>query len=463
MKSEAAVGSRPRILILDTDGDRRAGLEAALLTQGAWVESTTEVEDAARRHDSRPFDLIFVGGRAAAAAARLDGDTASVVRIVGEEGVGEGDAALEVLCWPGDGDRVSLIARRCLELRGLRARAARAEARLEEVEPSTLLGQGEGVRRLEARIAQVAQTPDTAVLIHGEHGTGRELVARRIHASSARAAGPFLTVNCAALTEGMLEAELFGYEAGAFAGAMRDGKDGLFAAAEGGTLYLDEISAMPTSLQAKILRVLQERAYRRVGGVKDNPARVRILASASRDLATAVQRGDFRQDLYYRLHVITIHVPPLREREDDIPLLAHYFLDRFARRMGKALGGFTEEAMETLSEYSWPGNVRELRNAIEYAALKCGSGMVEEQHLPRWDGTAGHGTDLIPRDTVLPLPEGDRSLRSMEKALIGRVLDETGWNISRAAQKLGINRTTLYNKIKLYKLGTRPARDRLPV
>ncbi|MFQ5504238.1 MAG: sigma 54-interacting transcriptional regulator, partial [Planctomycetota bacterium] len=228
------------------------------------------------------------------------------------------------------------------------------------------------------------------------------------------------------------------------------------------TLLLDEIGEMPVTLQAKLLRVLQEKAFRRVGGVKDRPARTRIIAATNKDLQAEVKTGAFRQDLYYRLHVITLTVPTLRDRADDIPLLAHYFLDHFGRQMGKALSGFSEDAMETLTEHSWPGNVRELKNAIEHSAILCSNGLIKESHLPRWDGGVPGGKDMIPRDTF-ELPPGDRSLRSMEKLLVERVLLETGWNISRAATRLGINRTTLYNKIKLYKLGSRPVRDRIHV
>ena len=185
------------------------------------------------------------------------------------------------------------------------------------------------------------------------------------------------------------------------------------------------------------------------------------MTATNKDLAEGVGRGNFRQDLYYRLHVISIQAPALRDRVDDIPLLAYHFLDHFGRQMGKALSGFTEEAMENLVDHSWPGNVRELKNAIEHAAILCSGGMIEECHLPRWTGGLPGGKDMIPRETTLELPEGDRSLRSMERILISNVLTETNWNISRAAQSLGINRTTLYNKIKLYNLGARPIRDRI--
>jgi transcriptional regulator with PAS, ATPase and Fis domain len=308
----------------------------------------------------------------------------------------------------------------------------------------------------------VAHAPDTTVLISGQSGTGKELVARCVHERSARRHGPFVAINCAALTESLLEAELFGYEPGAFTGANKEGKDGLFAVAAGGTLFLDEIGEMELSLQAKLLRVLQERSFRRVGGVQDIPADVRIIASTNRDLRAMVGQGKFREDLFYRLNVMSVTVPPLAQRSEDIPLLSHFFLDQIGKRMGKALSGFTEEAMETLCEYGWPGNVRELRNAIEHACIVCPNGMIDEAHLPKFTGGSLDGSDQLDRSSIA-LETDDRSIRALESQLVGKVLEDTAWNISRAASILGINRTTLYNKIRVYNLGKRPGRGKVTV
>ncbi len=269
-----------------------------------------------------------------------------------------------------------------------------------------------------------------------------------------------MALNCAALTESLLEAELFGYEPGAFTGASRDGKDGLFAVAAGGTLFLDEIGEMAKSLQAKLLRVLQERSFRRVGGVQDISVDVRIVASTNRNLRAQVEAGNFREDLFYRLNVMNLEAPALADRFEDIPLLSHFFLDQFGHQMGKALSGFTEEAMETLCEYSWPGNVRELKNAIEHAAIVCASGMIDEIHLPKFTGGAIDGSDTIARN-MITLDAKDRSIRALEGQLVAKVLEETSWNISKAAAILGINRTTLYNKIRLHNLGRRPSRSKM--
>ena len=208
--------------------------------------------------------------------------------------------------------------------------------------------------------------------------------------------------------------------------------------------------------------MLQERTFRRVGGVNDVPVDVRIIASTNRDLRQMVQTGRFREDLFYRLNVMAVHVPPLRERAADVPLLSHFFLDQIGRQMGKALSGFTEEAMETLTEYRWPGNVRELRNAIEHACIICPNGMIDEVHLPKFTGGMLDGSDEINR-TSMVLDGGDHSIRALESQLVQRVLEDTDWNISRAAAILGINRTTLYNKIRVYELGKRPMRNKVLV
>ena len=359
-------------------------------------------------------------------------------------------------------DRILAVVRRILDTRQLRNELTWLQDRVRELTATELVGLSPAVREVQTRIDQVSHAPDTTVLVTGQSGTGKELVARCIHERSSRRHGPFVAINCAALTENLLEAELFGYEPGAFTGANRQGKEGLFAVASGGTLFLDEIGEMAKTLQAKLLRILQERTFRRVGGVADIHADVRIIASTNRALRGEVEAGNFREDLFYRLNVMTVEVPPLASRATDIPLLSHFFLDQFGRHMGKALSGFTEEAMETLCEYGWPGNVRELKNAIEHAAIVCPSGMIDECHLPKFTGGSMDGSDAISRN-VINLELGDRSIRYLEGKLVARVLDDTRWNISKAASILGINRTTLYNKIRLHGLGARPSRSKVTV
>jgi DNA-binding NtrC family response regulator len=462
----------PRVLIVDDEEGVREGLRTLLQREGLHVETAGSAEDGARRVEHRSFDLVFLDlnlpgadGLSMLGRFRRGNAPADVVVLTGYGTVANTVEAMrkgaaDVIEKPFATDRILAVLRRVLETRQLKNELTWLQDRVRELTATELVGLSPAIRDVQTRIDQVAHAPDTTVLVTGQSGTGKELVARCIHERSARRHGPFVAINCAALTEALLEAELFGYEPGAFTGAQKDGKDGLFAVAAGGTLFLDEIGEMEPTLQAKLLRVLQERSFRRVGGVQDLPADVRIVASTNRDLRQMVQRGGFREDLFYRLNVMTVHVPPLRERAADVPLLSHFFLDQIGRQMGKALSGFTEEAMETLCEYGWPGNVRELRNAIEHACIVCPSGMIDEIHLPKFTGGSPDGSDQIERASVV-LEGQDRSLKALESQLVSKVLEDTQWNISRAAAILGINRTTLYNKIRLYELGKRPLRAKV--
>jgi DNA-binding NtrC family response regulator len=464
----------PRVLVIDDEEGVREGLRAVLQAEGVAVESATSAEDGVRRVSSRTFDVVFADleltgadGLSILPSLRRGTPAADVVLLVGPgtmastvEAMKKG--AADVIEKPLTDDRVLAVVRRLLDARQLRNELSWLQDRVRELTATELVGLSPAIREVQSRIDQVAHAPDTAVLVTGQAGTGRELVARCVHERSSRRHGPFVAVNCAALTENLLEAELFGYEPGAFTGANREGKEGLFALASGGTLFLDEIGEMAKTLQAKLLRVLHERTFRRVGGVQDLNADVRVIASSSRPLRARVDAGSFREDLFYRLNAMAVEVPPLSERARDIPLLSHFFLDQFGRQMGKALFGFTEEAMETLCEYHWPGNVRELKNAVEHAAIVCPSGMIDECHLPKFTGGTMDGSDAISRN-VINLELGDRSIRNLEGKLVARVLEDTRWNISKAASILGINRTTLYNKIRLHGLGERPSRAKVSV
>ncbi len=343
--------------------------------------------------------------------------------------------------------RDSLLPRlqNALSLRQMQQEMGRLREEIQQLKFSPIVGRSPAIRNVLRQITSVAVTPNTTVLLQGESGTGKELVARAIHDHSERRMKPFIAINCAALTESLLEAELFGYEKGAFTGASPNGKQGLFVAADGGTIFLDEISELASGLQAKLLRVLQERNVRRVGGERDLPVNVRVIASTNRDLQTEVQQGRFRQDLFFRLHVMSIELPPLRDRREDLPLLSHYFLEHYNKDLNKELRGFSSQAMEALSRHSWPGNVRELRNAIERAAIVARGSWIEEGDLSLHSNTSFQDSN-----SELRVPATERSLRGVEKALIQQVLGETRGNISRSATLLGINRTTLYNKMKLY-------------
>lgn len=355
--------------------------------------------------------------------------------------------ALDYVLNSATGEELEMSVRRALESR------IADETDSPKLAHNGILGSSPALLRIQEQIQRVAATPNTTVLISGESGVGKELVARAVHENSSRRDGPFVALNCAALTDSLLEAELFGYEAGAFTGAVRGGRDGLLAAAQGGTLLLDEIGELAPELQAKLLRVLQERVYRRVGGSSDLKFDVRVIASTNRDLEQFVADGHFRADLYYRLNVLLLAMPPLRERIEDIPALATHFLAEFAREMNRPLEGFSPAAMEALRNHTWPGNVRELRNSIERAALLSSGNTVGARELRLEHSKVPPASPELNAQPPAALPEPtDMSLRSLEASHIRRVLMDVGGNRSRAARLLGVNRTTLYNKLRRYEI-----------
>ncbi|MGE5358330.1 MAG: sigma 54-interacting transcriptional regulator [Bacteroidales bacterium] len=326
-----------------------------------------------------------------------------------------------------------------------RARAERLEARVkslaEQLDLRTghgrLIGESEQWRDVLNKAARVAAT-ETTVLLSGESGTGKEVVARLVHRGSARKDGPFVALNCAALPEQLLESELFGYERGAFTGAQA-AKPGQIELASGGVLFLDEVSEMSLSAQAKFLRVIQEREFQRLGGTRVLKADIRVVAATNRDLRKAVERGTFREDLFYRLQVFDIQLPPLRERRGDILLLCEAFLEEIGRSFGRPPAGLTRDAKQMLLQHDWPGNVRELRNALERAAILCEGGLIAPQHL---------SLHAEPRTASTPTTD----LNVVERQTIERVMRDTGWNKARAARRLGLTRTQLYVRLRKHSL-----------
>ena len=301
-----------------------------------------------------------------------------------------------------------------------------------------LISRNAEMRRIFDVLPQIAVSAST-VLVQGETGTGKELVARAIHAHSLRAKGPFVAVNCGALPDTLLESELFGYKAGAFTGAEKD-KPGLFARAEGGTIFLDEISEISPALQVRLLRVLQEKTYEPLGGVKSVKADVRVIAAANRDLDALVKKGAFRQDLFYRVNIVRIELPPLRKRKEDIPLLAEHFVRRFNNSRDRAVRGVGAGAMAALMAHDFPGNVRELENIIERAFVLCGSGEIEPRHLPE---------ELMARAPALKASADIQGMvRVAEAQAIRAALEKHKFSRLAAARELGIHKATLFRKIK---------------
>jgi DNA-binding NtrC family response regulator len=282
---------------------------------------------------------------------------------------------------------------------------------------------------------------DATVLIQGESGTGKEIVARAIHRQSLRKDGPFVVINCSAYPSTLLESELFGHEKGAFTGAVRQ-RPGRFEQADGGTVFLDEIGEILPDAQIKLLRILQTHKLERLGGEKTISVDVRILAATNKDLLEEVKAGRFREDLYYRLNVIPIRIPPLREKRNDIPLLAQHFLRHFATEQGKDIAEFSVEAMRLLMDHSWPGNVRELENSIEHAAVLAKERRIEPVHLP----------SALHKDFASPLTPKPPTIREHEARLLQEAMEECGWNKKEAANRLGISRSTLYEKLRKYRI-----------
>ena len=348
--------------------------------------------------------------------------------------------AFDYIVKPFDPEDLARLVGKALEVRRLKHENRVLRERIEDEAPiEKIVGDDPEMARVKELIRTVGPT-DSTVLIEGESGTGKELVARAIHGLSPRRYMPLVIVNCGALPENLLEAELFGHEKGAFTGAHQRRK-GKIEIADGGTLFLDEVGEIPPKMQVDLLRVLEDRSFTRVGGNKTIQSDFRVIAATNRPLEAMVEDGTFRRDLYYRLNVVRIALPPLRSRRSDIPRLAEALRERLAGSMNKKFTGFAPEAMETLVAHSWPGNVRELENAIERAMVVGTPPLIRARDLPLGQAPRGE------------VPAGaPKSLADMERIHLQRVLDETGWNISRAARELDIDRTTLYAKIRRYGL-----------
>jgi two-component system response regulator AtoC len=342
-------------------------------------------------------------------------------------------------------DEIALVVAKALETTRLRreVKALRA-SRSEPYAIDHIIGESPAMMKLKGLLQKVAASPASTVLLTGESGTGKDLAAKTIHYNSDRAAKPFMNITCSALPEALLESELFGHERGAFTDA-RQQKLGLLESAEGGTVFLDEIGEMVPGLQAKLLRFLEEKAFKRVGGAGDVRVDARVIAATNRDLDEAVKQGRFREDLYYRLNVMQIALPPLRSHVADVPLLVNYYIDLFNREFRKKVRGATAEAMTVLKAYRWPGNIRELRNAVERAMLLAESDWLAAEDFPV---SGDRGTTA----RTLNLPEEGLSLDALERELVVQALQRTGGNQTRAASLLGLNRDQIRYRIEKFGL-----------
>ncbi len=354
--------------------------------------------------------------------------------------------AFHYLNKPFDLDEVMLLVEKALETTQLRreVRALRA-TQAQPYGPKSMVGESAAIVGVRALLQKIGASPASTVLLTGESGTGKDLAAKVIHYSSARAARPFMNITCSALPETLLESELFGHERGAFTGADRQ-KRGLLESADGGTIFLDEIGEMVPLLQAKLLRFLEDKCFKRVGGASDIKVDVRVIAATNRLLHEEVKKGRFRDDLFYRLNVMAVPLPPLRERRDDIPLLLKHYIDAFNTEFRKKIQGVTPGAMAALTRYPWPGNVRELRNAVERAMLLSeGTQLSEEQF-----SMLGAGEGQLSAE--VGLPAGGINLEGLERSLVVQALERSGWNQTRAATLLGMNRDQIRYRIEKFGL-----------
>jgi two-component system, NtrC family, response regulator AtoC len=448
-----------RVLVIDDEAGLRHTLELILRDEGCEVMTAPDGEDGLRIGLAEDPDLILcdvrmpkldglgfidryraAGGEALIIMMSAYGTTETAI-----EGMRRG--AYDYISKPFDADEVILSLRKAWEREALRQEVRRLRAQVAGGRGfEDVIGEAPAFREVLSVAARVAAYP-TTVLVTGESGTGKEAVARAIHRSSPRAEHPFVAINCGAIPENLLESELFGHEKGAFTGAER-AREGLFAEADGGTLFLDEIGELPQSLQVKLLRALQDRRVRPVGGSREREVDVRLIAATARDLTEDVAANRFREDLYYRVNVVHLHLPPLRARREDIPLLAQYFLQRHSERLGIDTGPLSPEVLSLLVRYTWPGNVRELENVLERALVLSG-GPIEREHLPEHVRTATSPFRL-------PIDGDDlsvkRRLPALERELIARALARTEGNRTRAAELLELSTRALTYKIQEYEL-----------
>lgn len=439
-----------RILICDDEPSVRESLSSWFREEGYVVETAVSGRDALEKLAQGQWDIFLIDikmpgmdglelqrkikGADPNATIILMTAFASVETAV--EAMKQG--AYDYVVKPIDPDDLEHLVRNAAERRELFSENQRLREKIDEIAQfHEIIGKSPAMQRVLEQVTLVSQT-DTTILIRGESGTGKELIARAIHADSARRYLPIVVVNCGALAEGVLESELFGHERGAFTGAQYRRK-GKFEMADGGTLFLDEIGDISIKTQIDLLRVLEEKTITRVGGNQSIPVDFRLIAATNRNLESMVAQGTFREDLYYRLNVFSITLAPLRDRREDIPPLVEHFIKKHSLAMNKHVTGASQEAMDLLKSHDWPGNARELQNAIERAVLVCKGSEIHPSDLPF------HFHNHKPLSN-------DKSLSALEEQHIKRVLEETGWNISQAARWLEIDRVTLYNKIHKYQL-----------
>jgi len=450
------MNTKPRILVVDDEESHRIMLRAVLKDEGYEVVEAADGSEAVQAVEQEPFDLVLLDVR----MTTMDGiEALTEIRKISPlipvlimtayasvktavEALKAG--AMDYLTKPLDIDELKVLIEKALELYHLREENLTLKERLgDRFDFSKIIGKSRKMRELFDTLSLVAPT-DATILILGESGTGKELVANAIHHNSFRKSQPFIKISCSALPETLLESELFGHERGAFTGAIAR-REGRFQLAHRGTIFLDEVGEMSPTTQMKLLRVLQEKEFEPLGSVQTLKVDVRVIAATNKDLTQEVKEGRFRDDLFYRLNVVPITLPPLRERKEDIPALAQHFFEVYRDKNQKGLKEISNKTMDLLTRYDWPGNIRELENCLERAVIMARGEVISPADLPPHIQVSSRTKE----GQALDFPSGI-SLEAVERALILKTLEETGGNRSRAAEILGINRRTLLNKLKEY-------------
>jgi two-component system response regulator HydG len=458
----STMNKRNTILIVDDDTAHCTMLRTLI---GGWGYQIDDADDGAAAIDKvkdQSYDLVLmdvrmvkISGLEALTKIKSYNPAIPIIIMTAYSSVETAIDALkkgahDYLTKPLDFDKLRITIERSMEHTRLKEENRLLKESLgQHFDRRHIIGQSPAMINLLETVAQVAPSEAT-VLITGDSGTGKELIAGATHFNSHRKDGPFIKLNCAAITETLLESELFGHEKGAFTGAERR-KDGRFSQAHGGSLFLDEVSEMALTMQVKLLRVLQEREFTRVGGENTIQVDVRIMAATNKNLPELIRKGAFREDLYYRLNVVGLEIPPLKKRREDIPLLAQHFLEMFAAKNQKGIKGYTPRAMDLLIRYDWPGNVRELMNAVERAVVLSQANFLSEKDFTIIRGSEVNPSDSAPdsADTQIMM-DGVTPLEEVEKTTILNTLEASGGNKSEAARRLGITRKTLHKKLKAY-------------
>ena len=463
--------SVPRILVVDDEMIVCESCQRILEEEGYEVEIALSGKEAFEKMKAHPFDIVItdlkmpgIGGMEILRTFRKEYPDSIIIMITGFSTVETAVEAMKLGAFdyipkPFTPDEVSIVVKKAIEKKSLMLENIYLRQELQEKYGfHNIVGKSKKMQEIYRIIAKVAMT-DSTVLITGQSGTGKELIARAIHFNSPRREKQFVPVDCAVLSENLLESELFGHVRGSFTGAVTT-KPGLFEVADGGTVFLDEVGNISLSIQAKLLRVLQEREFTPVGGTKAKKVDIRLIAATNKDLEKMIKEEVFREDLYYRLNIVPLYLPALKERQEDIPLLAVHFLKKYAEEMGKAIKGFTPEAMERLMRYPWPGNVRELENVIERTVVMIDDEMIRVEHLI----LPGQQEKEISENQI-PMTSGElkeikkqvreKAVEEIERAFILSALERHQWNVTRAAEEVGMLRPNFQALMRKYNLRAR--------